>query len=60
MYIKYNIKKFFGYYKNKPSVWIHIFQTDGVEYFCEVNHEILKDKIKEYLSKEYIKKIKIL
>ena len=58
MFIKYNIKKFFGYYKNKPSVWIHVFQTDGVEYFCEVSHEILKDEVKR-LS-EFANKIKIL
>lgn len=58
MFIKYYIKKFFGYYKNKPSVWIHVFQTDGVEYFCEVSHEILKNEVK-YLS-QFAKKIDIL
>ena len=58
MFIKYNIKKFFGYYKNKPSVWIHVFQSDGIEYYCEVNHENLKDEIK-YLLK-FVKKIEIL
>jgi len=58
MFIKYNIKKFFGYYKNQPSVWIHVFQTDGVEYSCEVKKEILKDEVKR-LS-QFANKIKIL
>ncbi len=58
MFFKYNIKKFLGFYKNQPSVWIKVIQTDGVEYFCEVNKENLKDEINRV--KEFSKKIIIL
>ena len=58
MFIKYNIKKLLGYYKNKTSVWINVIQTDGVEYFCEVNKDILKDEVKRLY--QFAKNIKIL
>lgn len=58
MFFKYNIKKFLGYYKNKPSVWIKVIQTDGIEYSCEVNKDILKDEVKRLY--QFAKNIKIL
>ena len=58
MFIKYNIKRLFGYYKNKPLVWIKVIQTDSVEYFCEVNKDILKEEVKRLY--QFAKNIKIL
>ena len=58
MFIKYNIKKFFGFYKNQSLIWIRVFQTDGTEYLCEVEKSKLKDEVKRLSP--FIKKIDIL
>lgn len=54
---KFKIKKLLGFYRNKSSVWINVVQTDGVEYFAEIDINKIEEEI-SYL-KPLVKSIKI-